>query len=425
MPAKLSQKELIKRFINIHGDTYNYDLVVYKNRDTHISIKCKKHGVFHQLPLVHASGFGCSKCSGKFMDTEIFIEKAESVHSGKYNYDKVEYINSTKKVIINCKNHGDFFQAPSHHLQGQGCKKCGNISNAKTLSFNAFLKRANKIHNHKYAYDESTYINMTTKIPIGCPDHDIYYQMPHVHLSSNGCSKCSNRFLDQYYFIERANKIHEEIYDYTNVEFINGKTKVEIICSKHGPFYQKPNDHLQGRGCIKCANLYLDLDLFIEKANKTHNNKYCYNKVIYKRSNQKVKILCPKHGYFMKSVNNHLRGQGCPRCGKIKSRGELKVEKILNALGVTYEYQKSFSKCKDKRPLPFDFYLPDHNICIEYDGIQHFEPVDAFGGNKSFEITKAHDAIKTKWCIQNEIHLLRIKYTDKHIKSIITNFLQT
>ncbi len=142
------------------------------------------------------------------------------------------------------------------------------------------------------------------------------------------------------------------------------------------------------------------------------------HQLIIKNNRTKVKIICITHGTFEQIPNAHLNNQGCPKCNS--SKGELKTEQYLKENNIQFENQKTFPNCKNKLPLPFDFYLPKHNICIEYDGEQHFIPKSCFGGNKQFQRTKQNDLIKNQFCKNNNIKLIRIPYNEfKNIKSIL------
>jgi very-short-patch-repair endonuclease len=184
-----------------------------------------------------------------------------------------------------------------------------------------------------------------------------------------------------------------------------------------------------GKGCPKCAkNSKLNTDLFIKKSEKKHNKKYEYHKVSYTTSTCPVIITCKKHGDFIQSPNSHLSGKGCSKCQQ--SHGERLISYELKKNKIVFETQKRFEGCfslgKNNKvtKLPFDFYLPNLNICIEYDGRQHFMPVKRFGGVKRFLRVKKLDSIKDKFCVTNNIKLVRIPYTDKNnIESIIKNVL--
>ena len=226
-------------------------------------------------------------------------------------------------------------------------------------------------------------------------------------------------------FIERAVRIHGNKYDYSDVNYTHSKIKVEIICKKHGVFLQEPRLHLSKKGCPECGKIrHIRLitkttEQFIDDAIKIHGNTYDYSKVNYIHSKIKVEIICKKHGIFLQTPPAHLNKRGCPNCNF--SKGEYLIEKLLIKNNITFIRQKRFSKCKNKYSLPFDFYLPDHKICIEYDGIQHFEPIKQFGGLKGYTITQKHDKIKNNYCSDNGIKLIRIPYWEKdNIKKILS-----
>jgi len=133
--------------------------------------------------------------------------------------------------------------------------------------------------------------------------------------------------------------------------------------------------------------------------------------VIVNGVKEKVKIICPIHGIFLQSPDLHInKGNSCPRCKA--SKGEKEIEYLLKQKKIKYISEHKFKNCKDKRLLSFDFYLPDINLCIEYDGIQHFKKSNYFWGEKAFNLAKKHDTIKNIYCENSDIKLLRIKYNE-------------
>ena len=232
-------------------------------------------------------------------------------------------------------------------------------------------------------------------------------------------------------FVERARIIHDDEYDYSEVVYKNNKTKVCIICHKHNKpfkFWQNPNSHLRGDGCPKCyGNLKLTLEEFIERANKIHGNKYDYSKSKYINSQTLIEIICLEHGSFWQTPHAHLSNQGCPICGE--SQGEKKIRIFLTKNDIKFEQEKQFNGCKNVRPLLFDFYLPQCNLCIEYDGKQHFIPHD-FNSKESDEkklenlkLVQLRDQIKNDYCEQKGINLLRIKY-DENVEEKLTEYFK-
>jgi hypothetical protein len=214
-------------------------------------------------------------------------------------------------------------------------------------------------------------------------------------------------------FIEKSNKKHNYYYDYSLVDYVGSLTSVKIICPKHGGFTLQPNMHVFGIGCKKCGgdriakSKFSNKDKFIEKSQKIYGDLYDYSLVDYKHSKVKVKILCSKHGEFEKKPCQHTNmKQGCPRCKS--SKGETTIENFLKNSNINYITEKRFPNCKNKRPLPFDFYLPDYDSVIEFQGGQHYFPVKWFGGEESFENIKFRDKIKREFCYANNISYIEI-----------------
>lgn len=289
----------------------------------------------------------------------------------------------------------------------------------------SFKTKALLFYNNKYDYSLVEYINNKTKVKIICEEHGIFEKTPYNHLNRNqGCPKCGYNKLSLYKksnaddFIKKSIKIHGEKYDYSNVIYIDAKTKVDILCKEHNNlFSMTPNNHLRGQICSFCIGKKLNTKTFIEKSKKKHK-EYDYSNVDYEHSQKYVSITCKKHGDFRMKPNDHLQGQGCPNCKK--SKGELKIKEILEKLKVKYINQYKFNDCKYKRELLFDFYLIDYNICIEYDGEQHFQPIETFGGLKRFEEDKIRDSIKNDYCNKNKIKVIRIPYYKfNNIESIL------
>ena len=129
--------DFLKVAKSIHGNKYDYSKADYINKRTPICIRCPKHGDFWQSPTKHLAGHGCERCSRESiaqrysMGRDIFIEKANAIHNGFYDYSEVDYVNSHTKVIIKCPIHGIFLQNPASHLIGNGCPICADVENGK------------------------------------------------------------------------------------------------------------------------------------------------------------------------------------------------------------------------------------------------------------------------------------------------------
>ena len=439
-------KEFIDKSIKKFGNIYDYSLVNYVNIITNVKIICPIHGEFEQNPKSHLTSIkGCPKCGilkkrkkfvKKIWTSEEFIEKSKDIHGDKYDYSKVIFTNISTKVKIICSEHGEFEQLPSIHLKGSNCIKCSIVKNSlnRRHTKEEFIEKAISIHGDKYDYSKMGYINNSIKISIICHEHGVFTQKPNSHLNNQGCPKCGilkrsnhNRKTSED-FIKRLKAYHGDKYDYSLIEYIKNSSKVKIICPIHGIFEQRPNLHVNRDGCPKCGievraqKSRLSQDDFIERSILKHGNLFDYSLVEYIKSDVKVNIICHEHGVFKQSPHSHLSGTGCPICNL--SYGEKNIISILNEKNISFISQKTFDDCIYRSLLYFDFYLPNHNLCIEYDGGQHFKPVEYFGGEKAFKETVKKDNIKNEYCKDNNINLVRIKYTDfDNIITIIEGLL--
>lgn len=182
-------------------------------------------------------------------------------------------------------------------------------------------------------------------------------------------------------FISKAIKIHGDRFDYSKVKYTDSKSKVTIICIVHGVFTQNPSNHLHGTACPQCNidNRTLTTKIFIQRARVIHNDKYDY------------------------------------------SKGETAIRTILERLNIHHIQEYTFKDCIAISKLRYDFYIPSHNLLIEYDGIQHFQPIELFGGVEYHTKVIEHDNIKTEYAMNTGYNLIRIPYYDfDNIESILT-----
>lgn len=298
----------------------------------------------------------------------------------------------------------------------------------RKLTQTEFIDRCKVIH-PEYIYDKTIYINARTNVIITCPIHGDFITTPNRFImgSKSGCPKCNpsslKESLTQEEFIQRCLKYFPN-YDYSQVVYTNQYTKVVITCNKHN-YTWKPiaKDLMNGHGCPLCGKennkekQKLTLEEFIEKANKIHNNKYDYSKVLYINYKTKVEIVCPIHGSFLQSPDKHLiQQQGCPKCEEQSSKGELQVKNYLENHNIKYIQQYPIiynGNCNNKTKI--DFYLPDYNIFIEYNGMQHYVPIDYFGGELKFQKQIQRDNYVRNYCKEYNIKLIEIKYNDNLI----------
>jgi len=390
MKQKLTTEQFIDKAKQVHGDKYDYSKVEYKNSKEKVVIICKEHGEFSQIPNNHLRGIGCPTCGiiksskNKSYTKEEFIEKAKIIHNDKYNYSQVNYINAKSKVIIICKEHGEFIQTPDCHLQSQGCKKCGIVSiiNKHKSTIEQFIEKAKQIHADKYDYSHVNYINAKEKVVIICKEHGEFVQIPNSHLGGLGCPICGiiksskNRSYTKEEFIEKAKIIHNDKYDYSHVNYVNAKEKVVIICKEHGEFIQTPHNHIYGKGCKKCGIVLIinkqksTIEEFKKKAIKIHSNKYNYSQVNYINAKSKVIIICKQHGEFQQQPNNHIYGNGCPKCiNNGYSITQIKWINFMQSLQNIYiQHAENEGEYKINGIGKVDGYSMQTNTVYEYNG---------------------------------------------------------
>jgi hypothetical protein len=259
----------ITRSNKIYNNLYNYDFVDFVNIKTKIKIMCKEHGEFIQYPFNHLKGDGCIYCQIQQMKknkprnsrkekinkttTNDFIIKANNIHGNKYDYCKVNYKNSNTKIIIICKEHGEFTQTPSSHLTGRGCCNCGIITNSNKNRYTTdeFIKKAIIKHGNKYDYSKVNYKGIDIKITIICKEHGEFQQSPHTHLDGKECNKCYRKFSKEqikwldfmsiYYSISIQHAMNSLEYCIPNTKY-----KADGYCEETNTIYEYHGDLWHG-----------------------------------------------------------------------------------------------------------------------------------------------------------------------------------
>lgn len=338
-----------------------------------------------------------------------------------------QYIDSRTHILHRCKFDGYVWKpSPTNVLHGHGCPMCsGNIKRTheqyvgEVANVNPFIEVI------------ESYINARTPIKHCCKiDGHIWRAAPYAILRGDKCPKCmgnAKKTTEEYVKeLAIANHNIEVLEDY-----INSTTPIAHRCKIDGYIWNlAPSNALNGIGCPLCKSVKLS-NMFV----KSHDQYIAEVAIInpdlevlewYVNAHTPILHRCKKDGYTWKiAPSNVFCGQKCPQCQE--SKGERKIRQWLENHNISYIYQKKFTDCKDKKTLPFDFYIPEYNLCIEYDGEQHFKPID-FSGNgdewslRQFSIVQEHDKIKNQYCKNNNIHLLRIPYF-KNVEEELNNFL--
>lgn len=284
------------------------------------------------------------------------------------------------------------------------------------LTTKEFINKARLIHGDKYDYSLVNYNGAMKKIAI-LYDNKVYYQTPACHLSGF-CPENKVIKMNTEIFISNSIKIHGNKYDYSLVKYKNRYEKVKIIYNNI-IYHQTPDMHLRGLNPEMIINNKTTQE-FIEKSKEIYGDKYDYSLTKYVNKLTKVKII------YNDIIYEQLPRQHFKTSPELsyKSEGEIKIKKYLDDKNIFFSSQKIFDNCKYKIKLRYDFYLPKYNTLIEFDGIQHFEPIEFFGGIKEYNETKIKDNLKNKYAKDNNIRLLRISYKElNNINEILNNFL--
>jgi len=266
-----------------------------------------------------------------------------------------------------------------------------------------------------------------------CPKHGKFTIGSYQYVIQNGgCRKCFNENkapkpkIPLAVILERFAKYHGDRYDYSRVILgRNLKSKVEIVCKKHGAFLQSPEKHASGRNCPKCSGKYhWTTEEWIERAKSIHGDRYDYSKTKYVGKKTKVIIVCKQHGEFTQTPDDHVNSKaGCPMCNM--SSGEEIIADLLDTYGINYKFQYKV----DGYNFRYDFYLVDVNLLVEYNGIQHYHYTPVFHRNPKygFDYYRSNDRAKRKLANSIGIPLLVLPYTIPNglLKMILVNKLSS
>lgn len=348
----------------------------------------------------------------------------EYIESYGFELLSTEYNRTRDKLKMKCPKGHIIERRFDHFKKTHSCPKCSG--NAK-LTYNEVKEY---IQSQGYELISTEYKNNSTKLKIKCPKHGVFEMNFNSFKSGERCVKCyrektKERLTYLYGYVKEC--IEKEGYELISTEYKNSKEdKLKIKCPKHGVFEMRFNSFKQGQRCPKCgvenrANMKRHDYNYIKEYIESYGYKLLSTEYI--NSFKKLKIQCNKGHIFYMSFNNFKAGYRCNICNQ--SSGESEINKVLDKNSIVFIPEHRFKDCKFKNALPFDFYLPDYNCCIEFDGEQHYKIIKQFGGLDGFIERKIRDTIKTEYCKNNNIKLIRIPYWNiNNIEEILKNELK-
>lgn len=336
-----------------------------------------------------------------------------------------KYENSKIKIAFYHVDCGQiFYMSPNSFLRGQRCPKCGVISRTikQTLTQEQFDQRIEKVNHGRYRI-LSKYVQADLRLSVRCLNCDrIFYPTGHNLMNGAGCPFCNHSItIPEDEFEKRVREKNNGQFEFLN-SYQGTDTKIKCRCKKCGFTWKiTPHAFYRIKGCPMCqTNHAYTTEEFKQKLLRERGADYILVGEYKVQDKLKFKHLKCGRIFYARSADMLVNNTGCPFCNM--SKGEEIIAFLLRHKKINFIRQQKFDKCKYKRKLPFDFYLPQLRLVIEYDGSQHFQ-ANHFGRTpKSFKIAKLRDNIKTWYCQSHNLYLIRIPYTAK-TKSEIAQYL--
>lgn len=406
----------------------------YVNWNTKIKCRCKKCGYeWDGNSTTLLRGQNCWVCHHNELwnkrGRRTTKEAKKAIESINPHIEVIgEYSGFHEKIKCKCKIDGTIWESNYCNMIKKtiGCPTCKTRRARERYGIknDDFI---NIVHNINPDVDLlEPYVNCHTYINFICNKHNYKFTAsPSTFLSKHGlgCPFCThevgrsfNRMPDDVY-----EKLVSDLgYIFKGVFFEDGACFIRFICKEHenkGEQISRWSNMGSGKcPCGYCNGTKRDQEDFVDMIHRISPDLEILGQ--YTKARNRIKTRCTKCNFIWEPLAyNLMSGFGCPHCNC--SKGELEIKRILDSWGLENIPQKKFENCKDKLCLRFDFYLPNHNTAIEFDGEQHFKPVKWYSSisdeqsEKAFELVKKHDEIKDEYCYQNNINLIRIPYWDK------------
>ncbi len=412
-----TNEQFKKEVYYLVGDEYTF-LDTYVNTKTKIKVKHSKCGNIYEVrPNDFLRGSRCPYCAGiiKKTDTQ-FKQEAYDLVGNDYVFLE-SYQGALTKIKVKHNKCGSIYKVkPSDFLQGHYCPYCaGNLKKTDTY----FREEVYDLVGNEYTFLDY-YVNAHTKLRV---KHNkcgsIYKVQPSNFLNGSQCPYCSGK-------IKKTDaQFRKEVYDLVGNEYIfldsyvNTMTKLRVQHTKCGHIYKVvPNNFIRGSRCPCCSVNTGKTDArFKKEVFDLVGNEYTFLDP-YVNNHTKLRVKHNKCGniYEVKPTDFLDHQTRCPYCNSPK--GETIIGKILDILNINYEAQKTFDDLRDTQPLSYDFFIPSQSILIEYQGLQHYQSIDYFGGEKRFEYQQKHDKMKAEYAKANGYKLITIPYTEDTFSKI-------
>lgn len=373
-----------------------------------------------------------------YWNTDSFKNKIDELTKGEYallgEYTKTH----DKTTFKHLKCNREFEMTPHNFLAGQRCPHC-RYQSAKCggkKTFDQVAKEVTQLSKGEYKV-LPPYVNSKTKmefIHLTCGNH--FKMKFNAFQQGQRCPICASkhrsklRTMTNAEFVKRVESTWGNEYTLLS-EYVNSDTPIKVKHNKCGNIYMtRPADFIRGHGCLKCSYVERSPKIGVNQRTPLSDVKKSINDILgdqyvvltkdsdYKGNRQHISIKHLVCGTVYKARYSDIQcgHTGCPYCNSPK--GELIISKILNTLNINYEAQKTFDDLKDKSYLSYDFYIPDQNILIEYQGLQHYQPVEYFGGENQFKLQQQHDKLKSEYAKINNYNLITVPYTEDTFSKI-------
>lgn len=412
-----TDEQFKKGVFDLVGNEYTF-LDPYVNNHTKLRVKHNTCGTVYKVtPNDFLGNKRCPKCFGTPKKTNAqFKQEVYDLVGNEYTILD-PYINNRTKIKVKHNKCGYVYSVvPTSFLSGHYCPYCAGVIKKTDAQFRQGVK---DLVGEEYSFLGS-YVDAKTKLKVKhnkCGN--IYEVTPNNFLRGRRCPYCSG------YMKKTDAQFKQEVEDLVGDEYIfldtyvNADTKIRVKHNKCEHIYEvRPADFLSGTRCPYCSGRMGKTDVqFKQEVYDLVRDEYTFLDT-YVDSKTKIRVKHNKCGntYEVRPSDFISHNTRCPYCNS--SKGEDIITRILNNLNIHYEPQKTFDDLVDKTNLSYDFFIPNQNILIEYQGVQHYEPIDIFGGDERLKYQQKHDRMKADYAKSHNYNLIAVPYTQDTFSKI-------